>query len=141
MREELGENGMVHLTPVDGAVASVSKNWYELPEEGLHAACLSLEQQINREAKEKKQGHPALLRVTGDSRDPLMAALLNLLAVDEKKLAGLIEVIPFDGHGVSIQEVAQHRPPYRKAINDISQLLQNNGYEDASKFLDCAYEL
>jgi len=33
------------------------------------------------------------------------------------------------------------RPPYKKVLDDISQLLQNHGYEAASKFLDCAYEL
>jgi len=38
-------------------------------------------------------------------------------------------------------EVRQFRPPYMKALNDISQFLQNNGYEDASKFLDCSFEL
>ena len=141
VREQQKQDGTIRLDPVDGAVAYTSKSWQELPEDGLRAACLSLEQQINREAEEKKQGPPALLRVTGDSRDPLVSALLDLLAVDEKKLAGLIEVIPFDGYALSIKEAAPHRPPYLKAINDISQLLQNNGYEDASKFLDCAYEL
>jgi len=28
-----------------------------------------------------------------------------------------------------------------KALNDISQFLQNNGHEAASKFLDCSFEL
>lgn len=141
VREEVGKGGRIRLTPVDGAVAYVSKSWQELPEDGLRAACVSLELQLGRDAEVKKNGALPLIRVTGDRNEPFVSALLDLLAVDEKKLAGLIEVIPFDGYALSIQEVATYRPPYLKAIDDISQLLQNNGYEDASRFLDCAYGL
>ena len=138
VREEQDQDGTIRLTPVDGAVASVSKSWQELPEDGLRAACLSLEQQINREARQKKAGKAPLVRIMGDRNDPLVDALL---AMDPEKRAGLVEVIPADGYELSIQEIPLRRPPYLKAINDISQLLQNNGYEDASKFLDCSYEL
>ena len=49
--------------------------------------------------------------------------------------------ITFDGYPLCFSEVRQFRPPYLKALNDISQLLQDNGYEAASKFLDCCFDL
>ena len=82
-----------------------------------------------------------LLRVTGDSNIPLMDALLELCRTQPEMLAGLVEVIPEKGEALRFQEVCQYRPTYLKALNDISQLLQDNGYEAASKFLDCSYEL
>lgn len=57
----------------------------------------------------------AVLQVTGDRNIPLMDALLELQMRQPEILSGLVEVIP--------------------------QLLQNNGYEAASKFLDCSFEL
>lgn len=35
----------------------------------------------------------------------------------------------------------QGNPPCLKVLNDISRLLQDNGHEAASKFLDCSFEL
>ena len=83
----------------------------------------------------------AVLRVTGDRNIPLMAALLNLYVEQPEVLNGLVEVIPSDGYPLCFSEVRQFRPQYLKALNDISQLLQDNGYEAASKFLDCSFEL
>ena len=46
------------------------------------------------------------------------------------------------GGTLSIQAIPQRQQPSDlKAINRISQMLQDNGYEEASKFLDCVYEL
>lgn len=83
----------------------------------------------------------AILRVTGDRRIPLMDALVGLNAAQPEMLAGLVEVIPTDGEQLRFFEVSQFRPPYMKALDDISQFLQDNGYEAASKFLDCSFEL
>ncbi len=83
----------------------------------------------------------AVLWVTGDRQLPVMEALLELHARQPEKLDGLVEIIPADGEPLRFSEVRQFRPPYLKALNDISQFLQNNGYEAASKFLDCSFEL
>ncbi len=83
----------------------------------------------------------AVLRVTGDQQLPIMEALLDLYTREPKKLDGLVEVIPSAGEPLCFQEVRQFRPQYMKALNDISQFLQNNGHEAASKFLDCSFEL
>lgn len=85
--------------------------------------------------------HSAVLRVTGDRNIPLMDALLELQMRQPEILGGLIEVIPEGGEKLQFSEVRQFRPPYLKALNDISQLLQNSGYEAASKFLDCGFDL
>lgn len=87
------------------------------------------------------QSSGAVLRVTGDQQLPLMDALLELRAEQPETLEGLVDVIPVDGETLRFLEVRQFRPPYLKALGDISQFLQNNGYEDASKFLDCSFEL
>ncbi|MFR3664403.1 hypothetical protein [Flintibacter sp.] len=138
VREEVQKDGTIHLTPLTGAVACTSRSWQELPEEGLNAACLSLEQQINRETGKDEEETQPLLRVTGDRSDPLVSALL---ALPPQKGAGLIEVAPMAGGTLSIQAIPQRQPSDLKAINRISQMLQDNGYEEASKFLDCVYEL
>ncbi len=88
-----------------------------------------------------EQSGGAVLRVTGDRSIPLMDTLLELRTARPETLEGLIEVIPSDGETLRFSEVRQFRPPYLKALNDISQFLQDNGYEAASKFLDCSFEL
>ena len=138
VREELDKDGAIRLIPLVGAVAYTSRNWHELPEDGLNAACLSLEQQINREACKGKEEPQPLLRVTGGPSDPLVSALL---ALSPQKRAGLIDVAPIDGVALSIQEVFRHRLFHRKDIDHISQLLQDSGYAEASKFLGCVYGL
>lgn len=138
VREELEKDGAIRLIPLDGAVAYTSKSWQELPEEGLNAACLSLERQINREAGWEREPAQPLLRVTGDSHAPLVSALL---ALPTQMLAGLIEVIPIDGGELLIQEVPRCWPACGNVIDHISRMLQDSGYEEASKFIDCAYEL
>lgn len=138
VREELDKDGAIRLIPLTGAVAYTSRGWQELPEDGLNAVCLSLEQQINREACNGKEKPQPLLRVTGDPSAPLVSALL---ALPPQKRTGLIEVAPMDGGALSIQEVPRQQPFCQKDIDHIIQLLQDNGYEEASKFLDCFYEL
>ena len=71
----------------------------------------------------------------------LMDALLALCATQPEMLDGLVEVIPTAGETLRFSEVRQFRPPYLKALGDISQFLQDSGYEAASKFLDCSFEL
>jgi len=83
----------------------------------------------------------AVLLITGDRSIPLMDALLELRRAKPEMLEGLVEVIPSEGEALRISEMRQFRPPYMKALNDISQFLQDNGYEAASKFLDCGFEL
>ena len=85
------------------------------------------------------QSGGAVLRVTGDRSIPLIDALLNLRTAKPDMLDGLVEVIPSEGETLHFSEVRQFRPPYLKG--DISQFLQDSGYEDASKFLDCSFEL
>jgi len=87
------------------------------------------------------QSGGAVLRIMGDRSIPLMDALLELRTARPEMLEGLIEIVPSDGETLRLSEVRQFRPPYMKALNDISQFLQDNGYEDASKFLDCSFEL
>ncbi len=138
VREEVQKDGTIRLTPLTGAVAYTSRSWHELPEKGLKAACLSLEQQINREMEKGVEEPQPLLRVTGDPSDSLVSALL---ALPVQKRAGLIEVAPMAGGALSIQSIPQRQSSDLKTINRISQMLQDNGYEAASKFLDCVYEL
>lgn len=94
-------------------------------------------------SRKGRVGQPdgALLRITGDRNIPLMNALLGLYVEHPETLAGLIEVVTADGEGLNILEVHQFRPPYLKALDDVSQFLQDNGYEAASKFLDCSFDL
>lgn len=87
------------------------------------------------------QSGGAVLRVTGDQQIPLIDALLELCSEQPETLEGLVDIIPADGETLRFLEVRQFRPPYLKALGDISQFLQANGYEDASKFLDCCFEL
>lgn len=87
------------------------------------------------------QSGGAVLRVTGDRQLPLMDALLELRMAQPETLDGLVDVIPADGETLRFLEVRQFRPPYLKALGGISQFLQDNGYEAASKFLDCSFEL
>ena len=87
------------------------------------------------------QSGGVVLRVTGDRSIPLMDALLNLRTAKPGMLDGLVEVIPSKGETLHFSEVRQFRPPYLKALDDIRQFLQHNGYEAASKFLDGSFEL
>lgn len=76
-----------------------------------------------------------LVIVTGDWKFPLVEALADLHERQPEMLEGLIEVCPTDGEELSIFEPKQFRPPYMKALGDISRFLAANGYEEASKFL------
>lgn len=83
----------------------------------------------------------AVIQITGDSNIPLMSELCELCRTHPDTLAGLVEVIPTEGAMMHFAEVRRLRPPYLKALNDISQFLQNNGFAAASKFLDCSFEM
>lgn len=87
------------------------------------------------------QSREAVIRVTGDPRIPLMDALLKLRSEQPETLEGLIDVIPAAGETLRFLEVRQFRPPYQKALCDISRFLQANGYKASSKFLDVSLEL
>ncbi len=87
------------------------------------------------------QSGGAVLRITGDRSIPLMDALLELRTTQPEMLDGLVEVIPSDGETLRFAEIRQFRPPYMKALGDISQFLQSNGYEAASRFLNGSFEL
>ena len=93
----------------------------------------------NRDRIDQSGG--AVLRVTGDRSIPLMYVLLDLHRAKPDMLDGLVEVIPSKGETLPFSEVRQFRPPYLKALDDIRQFLQDNGYEAASKFLDGSFEL
>ena len=93
----------------------------------------------NRDRIDQSGG--AVLRVTGDRSIPLMDTLLDLHRAKPDMLDGLVEVIPSKGETLHFSEVRQFRPPYLKALDDIRQFLQDNGYEAASKFLDGSFEL
>lgn len=88
-----------------------------------------------------EQPSGAVLRVTGDRSIPLIDALLELRQAQPEALDGLVEVIPSEGEKLRFSEVRQFRPPYLKALGDIAQFLQDSGFEAASKFLDCSFEL
>ena len=83
----------------------------------------------------------ALVRVSGDPGNPVISALLKLRAARPEKLKGSIQVIPTDGKKLRITKAPRFRQPYRQALDDLSQFLQDNGCEAASKYLDCIFEL
>lgn len=82
-----------------------------------------------------------MVRVTGDRGTPLMDALLDLHVRQPKALEGLIEVIPADGELPHVRKMRRFQQCYRDVLDDLSQFLQDNGYEAASKYLDCYFEL
>lgn len=86
------------------------------------------------------QSGGAVLRVVGDRSDPLMEALLTLHTEKPETLEGVVDVIPSIGEPLRFVKVHHFRPPYLKALSDISQFLRDNGYEAASKFLDSSFE-
>ena len=87
--------------------------------------------------KKRKPAATPLPTVTGAHRLPLAAVLFTQ---EPETLAGLAERIPYDEAELPITDNRVLRPPYLNVLNAISQLLQDNGYEEACKFLDCTYE-
>lgn len=63
-----------------------------------------------------------------------------LFAQEPETLEGQVERIPYDEAELPITDNRILRPPYLNVLDAISQLLQNNGYEAACKFLDDTYE-
>lgn len=82
----------------------------------------------------------AVLRVIGDRSIPLMDALLTLRTEKPETLEGIVDVISEEGEPLRFVKVQHFRPPYLKALSNINQFLRDNGYEAASKFLDCSFK-
>lgn len=82
-----------------------------------------------------------LIRISGDHGHLLMKALTELHVHDRMRLGGLIQVMPSDGYPVTVVQLDTPYIPHRKALDDISQFLQDNGFEDASKAIDCHFDL
>lgn len=113
-----------------------------MPKEGLSAFCFALERQINHDLEQKQRhgGTLPVLSISGDPKDVFMAAVLKLQATRPYILRGLIEVTPIDGATLTVAKASRQQLDLHTA-DAISQLLQDNGFEDASKFLDCHFEL
>lgn len=86
------------------------------------------------------QSGGAVLRVTGDRNIPLMDSFLALRDRHPEILDGLVEVIALEDEPLHFKEVRPLRPPYMKALRDISQFLRDNSYEAASTFLTQGFE-
>ena len=82
-----------------------------------------------------------IIRISGDSNHPLMKALSDLYVHDRECLGGLIQVWPSDVYPISVMRLKTPYIPYRKALDEISQFLQDSGFEEASKAIDCHFEL
>lgn len=140
MREERSEDGKLRLLPIEGALAVVHRDWTELPEAGLRSFCAALERQINRDAQQTDGPRP-ILRVTGDPDIPLVNALMELDHYQPEALKGLIDVFPIDGEELYISEINLLRPPYLRALRDITEFLRSNGYDEAARFLNTGFDL
>lgn len=91
--------------------------------------------------QEKQRETSPIIRISGDTGHPLIKALMKLYVHDRTRLGGLIQVMPNDGYPVTVMRLDTPYIPYRKALDDISQFLQDNGFEDASKAIDCHFDL
>jgi len=101
-----------------------------------------LERQINHELAQKQRhgGVLPVLSISGDPQDVLMNVVLQLQAVKPDVLCGLIEASPIDGAALTVTKSRRQQLDLH-TVDAISQLLQDNGFEEASKFLDCHFEL
>ena len=126
-------NGDIQLIPDGGRRAVTKREWKTMPKFGLDTFCNCLERQINQEKTETQQ---ALIRIQGDRKHPLMAALIAFNEEKPDALNGLIEVAPADGEALTVSAVRVFRPQYLRACRDLTQLLQSHGFEDAADFLD-----
>lgn len=94
--------------------------------------------QVPTHSQGQAQRKRPVLRISGDRSHPLIQALMDLPAETSH---GLIDVIPFDGYSLNISENTKPEDSFQRIADTISQLLEDNGFEEASKFLDCAYDL
>jgi len=138
VREEQFD-GKLRLLPIEGALAIIHRDWSELPEAGLRSFCTVLENQINRDAQQKT-GPQCILRVMGDPDIPLVNALMELAHYQPEALKGLIDVYPAAGEELCITEINLLRPPYLKALQDITGFLRSNGFAEAAVFLDNGFD-
>lgn len=83
----------------------------------------------------------AILRIQGDRGDPIMETLLDPRFPKEEMLCGLVEVTPFNSYPLAALELKPLGKTDLKELDEISQRLQDAGYEEVSKFLDCSLEL
>lgn len=141
-KEQYDSAGHIQITGLDGQIAIICKEWADMPKEGLSAFCFALERQINHDLEQRQRHGGALpaLSISGDPKDVFMAAVLKLQAIRPYILQGLIDVTPVDGASLTIAKASRQQLDLHTA-DAISQLLQDNGFEDASKFLDCHFEL
>lgn len=141
-KEQYDGAGHIQITGLDGQVAIICKEWVDMPKEGLSAFCFALERQINHdlEQKQRHSGTLPVLSISGDPKDVFMAAVLKLQATRPYILRGLIEVTPVDGEALTVAKASRQQLDLHTA-DAISHLLQDSGFEDASKFLDCHFEL
>ena len=82
-----------------------------------------------------------MVRVTSDSDNPAISALLKLQAASPEAMEGLIKVVPSNGKKLRVKKSLRLRQLYKQVLDDMSQYLQDNGCEAASKYLDCIFEL
>lgn len=142
VREQHNDAGHIQITGLDGQIAIIRKEWVDMPKEGLSAFCFTLERQVNHELAQKQRhgGFLPVLSISGDPQDVLMNAVLQLQAVKPDVLCGLIEASPVDGAALTVTKSRRQQLDLH-TVDAISQLLQDNGFEEASKFLDCHFEL
>lgn len=76
-----------------------------------------------------------MIGISGDRGLPLMDALLELYQEQPEMLEGLIAVFPADDQELRLWEAHPLRPPYMRALKDISGFLEANGFKEASRFL------
>ena len=138
VREEQSD-GKLRLLPIEGALAIIHRDWTELPDAGLRSFCTALENQINREAQQET-GLQYILRVMGDPDIPLVSVLMELVHYQPEALKGLIDILPTEGEDLCITEINQLRPPYLKALQDITEFLRSNGFVEAASFLDNGFD-
>lgn len=76
-----------------------------------------------------------IIGISGDYGIPLVNALLELRREQPEMLEGLIAVFPADNQELRLWEAHLLRPPYMRALKDISGFLEANGFKEASQFL------
>lgn len=83
----------------------------------------------------------AILRIEGGHSLPRLRVLLERKTGRRERLQGLRRAAFSNGRPLSITHITKQAKLSRQTVDEISQLLQDNGFEDASKFLDCVYDL
>lgn len=134
---DIGANRPI-LVPLEGHRVVVSREWVDMPQPGLKSFLHRLERQLREEKDTPPEASSALLAIQGDKSLPLITALLNLEEKQPDLLHGLIDVRAIAGEDLAVTRTPHGRPPYLRACRDISRLLQDHGYEEATRFLGCS---